>query len=236
MGKNAWIGGGNVMWWASRYEDNDNTLVTFKYSDPEAPSPEERTILFLSFGVQLVNSMGGSFDFGGYDINRMEGERETNPFRITQPNSPLFAGTNMSVCQQLDMGKNIEFDGPPLAGFDANGLPVGDTQSMDVYRHEILAYGWGSRGGHTMGTMHVHQNVPQSGYVVQFGSIGATWQVFNKGDGQLYRKIMNNTLDILTTGKNPFSPHADEVREVAYPFVIPMSLDATPNIFEKCAR
>lgn len=87
-----------------------------------------------------------------------------------------------------------------------------------------------------MGTMHVHQNVPSSGYVVQFGSIGATWEAFTKGDGQLYRQIMTNTIDILTTGKDPFSPHADDERAVVYPFETPMNLDPVPTVYEQCSR
>jgi|GEM_PF-980363 len=235
-GKNAWIGGGNIMWWASRYEDNDNTLVVFRKNDTEAPSPELRTILFESLGVSIIKSLGGDFDHGGYDHNKMDSFATPNAMKIVQPDSPLFANTEIGICYNIDLSENGEMDGAPIIGFDINGLPVADAEKYDLYRFEILGYAWGYRGGHTAGTMHVLQKTENSGVVVQFGSLGASSHAFMNDTNITYRQIMTNVITTLTSGNSAFSSEVDNAKEVKYPVLLPVLPENLKSFYEQCAR
>lgn len=238
QGKNAWVLGGNIIWWATRYEDQGNTLVSFKYyEDTEAPSDDLRTVLLMSVGIDPVKSIGGLFHYGGYDNNKVDSFGSPNPMRITKPDSPMFAGTGIGLCSNIDMGKNVEFDGAPLAGFDQNGLPIPEKDSRGIYRLEILGYTWGQRSNkHTLGSIHVMQKSPSAGTVIQVGSIGSTYGAFKNDSDGTYRKVMSNMLNILSNDLYPFTSDIDTPAAVATPLATPIAPADFPQFNERCAR
>ncbi|MEO2265934.1 N,N-dimethylformamidase beta subunit family domain-containing protein [Pseudoalteromonas sp. YIC-656] len=243
-GKDAIIAGGNIMWWNVRYEDLGRQLTSYKAApevDKDAVFGEETTYFHRlkdEDGVSRAafHSIGGLFIYGGYEGNKWDKTSGSNPFRIIRPNASIFAGTSVEMCDDLDMSDNHEMDGPYIDGFDANGFPhVRYDSYKHLYNFEVLAYTWGFRVGHTIGTVHALQRKIDSGTVLQFGSNGAGAFGFTNNTGKLYRKVMTNAVDIMLNGKYRFESEDLYQAEHTYVMKFPFVGEKIPNI-EACPR
>lgn len=221
-GKDGIVLGGNIMWWHARYENRGTELVVMRsMNDPGAKKGEE-TFYLSSLGSPAYNSIGGIFTYGGYDDNQWDGVKgQKNPMRIVRPNGVLFQGTGLKKCDDLDLSYNHEMDGPPISGFDFNGLPkIITTAYQNLYNMEILAYTWGYRGGHTVGTIHAYQPKAESGTVLQYASNGAAAFAFTNSTAKYYKRSLQNAFEIMIKGKYTFESESlyDEPLKTAMTF------------------
>ncbi|MFT4926190.1 MAG: hypothetical protein ACI8WB_002288 [Phenylobacterium sp.] len=239
LGKNAFVAGGNIMWWAVRYEDNGRTLVTYKHDeDIDAPSPELRTTLFNTLQKSALHSIGGSYTFGGIDVNQVDSRFNPNSMRMIQPNSIFMRNSGLGMCDELDLSPNAEFDGAPVMGFNQEGFPVVDITSHNIHKLEILGYTWGAQSynhRYTMGTTHVFQKTAESGYVFQFGSMGAGQYGFTNHSHAAYRQVATNVLDVLTSDQSPFSTAASVQQPSIVKFRPPQYIEPG-SFYEHCRR
>lgn len=243
-GKNALIAGGNIMWWNTRYEDEGRVMTSFKGSprnDPEAEKGKETSYFHIlkdedGFTRSAIQSIGGIFTYGGYEGNKWDGKKKTdpNPFRVIRPNAAIFAGTGVGMCATLDLSDNHEMDGPVIDGFDVNGFPsVKYSAFKHLHNYEVLAYTWGFRIGHTVGTIHAFQRKPESGTVLQIGSNGATYFGFKKNNAEQYKKVLNNVFSIMAEGEYKFESDSLYQVKLAHEMTFPYKGNKVPNI-EAC--
>ncbi len=243
-GKDALIAGGNIMWWHNRYSSDGNVMTVFRgsiWNDPEAEKGKETTYFHLlkdedGESRAAYNSIGALFTYGGYDDNKWDNLQGQNPFRVIRPNAAIFDGTNIEMCGELDLSDNHELDGPIIDGFDVNGFPnVKYSLYKDLYNFEILAYTWGYRAGHTVGTIHAFQRKQDSGTVLQFASNGAAAFAFTNETHELYRKVLHNSFAMLVDGKYQFESEKLYQAELKHPMKFPYQGDKVPNI-EVCPK
>lgn len=243
-GKNALIAGGNIMWWNTRYEDEGRVLTSFKgnpLDDKEAEKGKETSYFHMlkdddGFTRSAIQSIGGVFTYGGYEGNKWDGKKasEPNPFRVIRPNAAIFSGADMTMCSNLDLSNNHEMDGPVINGFDVNGFPsVQYTAFKYIHNYEVLAYTWGYRAGHTVATIHAFQRKPESGTVLQISSNGATSFGFKNNNAEQYKKVLNNVFSIMAEGKYEFESESLYQAKLAHEMTFPYKGDKIPNI-EAC--
>lgn len=224
-GGNALIASGNAMYWQIRYEEDGERLVAYKFLNPEygkdpATDPLLVTTEWHRPGLHMptVDSIGGDFIHGGFGSRRRGLGVTGTGLRVADPRHPLFSGQDLAPCAVLDFCGVLEYDGAPIKGLDATGLPVADPSVMNAYRLEIIAYEWGQRGGSTLATAHVYQRERDGGVVLHLGSPEATDRVSAAGC-VVMRAVAREFARRLIAGETVFSarPPAD----VVYPMHTP---------------
>lgn len=207
-GNNALILSGNTMWWQVRYssdEDKSRMICYKSWDDDPAPDPSLKTFRWNDPRLlyPIVSSIGADFDNGGYGLRSDNG---WNGYKITRPQSPLLNGTGLEMGDILPCA-TTEYDGAPIASWDANGNPVPDLEKMGVMKAEIIGFDKGFRGAETHGTFLVFQRRPDSGLVINVGS--TDWCSSNgMGSlvgGDLIKTITGNAIENLLTGRAVFS-------------------------------
>ena len=242
-GGNVIMAGGNDMWWQVRYSDDHTALISYK-TLAERPSsqggdpvsdPLLRTVGWHSTDLDLsiVHSLGGSYDFGGLGQRGKNNGLFKSAYTVAEPDSPLLAGTGLKICDLIEMPMSGEYDGAPIIGLDDIGRPVPDLKSIGAYRYELLGYEWNKNEGYQIGTMHIMQRTPQSGYVLHMGALNCCiTQEFYMDTTQgatNVQKIVSNAVKAFLTHADPLA-NAPPPRPVAFPMTTPWNspLPAVP--------
>lgn len=197
-GGHALILSGNTMWWQVRYADDRTKLLCYK----EVPDPETNPLLQTKtwnnaqLDYPIYASIGADFPRGGYGLRSDMG---WDGFKIANPDSPLLEGTGLSKGQILSC-PTTEFDGAPLASFDAGGYPVIDNTVLNFEKVELIGFDKGFRGNETYGTFIVFKKTATSGTVVNTSS--CDWCSARGMGGKDADKIKKITLNALTKLKN----------------------------------
>lgn len=246
-GRHVVIAGGNVMKWQVRYGNGGKTLISYKGNALEPvdqggdPVSELRLKTGRWYDAQLghptVESIGGDFIRGGYGAGRHKLARGWNGLRIVDGSHPLLEGLGLRDCDLIDLGRVTEYDGVPIRGLDERGRPVADHSAAGMARLELLAYDWGYRGGHTIGTAHVLQKRNGHGIIVHLGAkecAGArTSRDPRPGGGTLVHGIVRNAVSRLLDDREVFSRQVE--RKVAYPGTTPWKGELPSGITGRCA-
>jgi hypothetical protein len=197
-GGDALILSGNTMWWQVRYADAGKSLVCFKdVEDPETdPLYKTKTWNNPMLDYSILSSIGADFPRGGYGVRQDQG---WDGFKIVNEDSPLFDGLDLQKGQIISC-PTVEWDGAPIASFDANGYPVIDNTLLNFDQVELLAFDKGFRSIETYGTFIVFRRTPSSGVVINTAS--TDWCSSGGMGGVHGDKIKKITLNALTRLKN----------------------------------
>ncbi len=200
-GGTALIVGGNTFWWQVRIEDDGRLLVSHKSNADPVTGPTSTTGWARpELEFPIVTSTGGDFEHGGFGATRRPEALSGPGMCVVSPEHPLLTSVGTSHGSWVDFGSVREFDGMPIRGFAADGYPVPDYDSLASDRAEILAYGWGHRGGmHTLGTCHVFQPARAEGTVVHFGFKEAAGLV-GPGGSPFVTGLLTNALEAALSG------------------------------------
>jgi hypothetical protein len=164
-GGHALILSGNTMWWQVRYSDDKKKLICYRNVDADpVVDPLFKTIEWNSpsLGYSILSSIGAHFPLGGYGLRSDNG---WNGYKIVTPESPLFEGLGLKKGDIIPL-PSLEYDGAPITGYDDQGYPILDKESLNFERAEILAFDKGFRGSETTATFLVFQKSSGSGIVV----------------------------------------------------------------------
>ncbi|MFY8352869.1 N,N-dimethylformamidase beta subunit family domain-containing protein [Pseudoalteromonas sp. SSM20] len=217
-GRHAIVAGGNILWWHSRYSEL-GSLITYK-AKTEFEEPGKETINLQYVGKPAYTILGGSFVYGGYNDADEWNKNIKKPMKVVEPNSPIFRDTSIGLCSEVDLSHNHELDGVPILGFDSTGYPVPSYGLIKQHKVQILAYTWGYRNGHNLGTIHAAQRTTNSGYMLQFGSNGAAGAGFKNSTQHIFKKVLSNSVEILYNDMSPFSPEY-QILEVETQYLTP---------------
>ena len=230
-GRHGLVLGGNIMWWNARYDGN--RLVSYKFkNDDEALGAKTNRMAALK-DENPIYLLAANFRFGGYHQNNWDGVSDSNPMRVIAPDSPVFKGTGLSLCDELDFSHNHEFDGVPISGFDEQGYPVPFYRIIKQHKVQILGYTWGYRNGHTLGTIHAAQRSENSGYLIQFASNGAAGFGFSNNTHVQYGQSLRNSFELLLNGQSPFSSDYKELT-MKYSLQVPYGGNKSSLPLEVC--
>lgn len=220
-GGHAVIAGGNTFWWQVRYTEDGRALVCHKNPGMDPVQGPLETISWSSSRLEypIAPSTGGSFSNGGFGFLRQPTALSRSGMAVVTPSSPLLEGTGLGKGDWMDFGAVREYDGMPIVGFDEDGYPVPDTSALGTADAEIVAYGWGQRGGeHTVGTMHIFRPGPTSGTIVHLGFKEAGG-LAPGGNRELVTSILDRAVCGLLEGRSMFS--GEPKRRVHHPFSTP---------------
>ncbi|MCH8837958.1 MAG: T9SS type A sorting domain-containing protein [Candidatus Marinimicrobia bacterium] len=228
-GKPALVLSGNSMWWQIRYSPDLSQIVCHKLWEPDSTSADSlRTVLWTNPLLEYltISSIGADFNYGGYGLKDDNG---WDGFKLITTERPYLEGLNLYLGQIISLPSG-EYDGTILSGFDDNGYPIPDTAALGFDHIEIIGYDFGYRFRETVGTWIEFQKTPDSGIIINVGSLD--W-CSNNGvggtDGDLVTKITFNMIDYLLKSspsngnEPPFSGHE-------YPFKFFLFQNA-PNPF-----
>jgi hypothetical protein len=205
QGGHALVLAGNTMWWQVRYSDDGNQLICYKFAPDPEPDVLLKTINWTdpSLNYSILSSIGADFPHGGY------GEMKDNGwdgYKIVTPYSPLLEGTNLAKGDTIKVPTG-EYDGTPILGFDQDGYPSPDIDSLNVFKIEMVGFDLGSRGGkQTIGTFVVLQRTATSGVIVNAASYD--WCSDNGmggKDGDVIKKVTYNAIMKLLDKASVFS-------------------------------
>lgn len=204
-GGHALILSGNTMWWQVRYEDNQRKLVCYKSEDDPIDDPLMKTITWNQPSLQfpIVSSIGADFQYGGYGLRPDAG---WNGYKVVSPQSPLLEGLNLKKGDIISL-PTLEYDGAPLTGFDAEGIPIIDKDLLNFEKIELIAFDKGFRGQETVGTFILFKRNPNSGLIINTGS--SNWcsgSGMGGTSGAVIKKITLNAITKLLLGAPVFSP------------------------------
>lgn len=202
-GGSALILSGNTMWWQVRYSETSGELICYKSATDPVVDQKFRTTIFnalKSSPYPTVQSIGADFDRGGYGLKQDDG---WNGFKVTNAQSPVFAGTGLRNGDVIYMPGG-EYDGAPLSGYDVNGVPIIDTKKLGFDRIDLLGYDFGFRSVKTVATWIIFKKTTTSGMVINGASLGWGDEANTKGQsGESIKKIYGNMIDILLSGIYP---------------------------------
>jgi hypothetical protein len=203
-GGHALVLSGNTMWWQVRYSTGLDKMIRYLGNDPE-PNTLLRTINWHEASLQypILYSIGADFPHGGYGLKVDKG---WNGYKITNPTSPLLEGTSLQKGDILTLPSG-EYDGAPITGFDADGYPMLNLDSLQFSKVELVGFDRGSRfDKETIGTFIVFQRTPSSGIVINTASYDwCSASGMGGVDGLRIQKITRNAIDKLLGGKPVFS-------------------------------
>lgn len=239
-GGNAIMAGGNDMWWQTRYSQDGRVMYVYRSAktpgqggDPVA-DPLLKTTYWHNkqLGYPSLPSIGGDFTYGGYGQRGKENGLFRSTMTIASEHSPLLAGLGVRDCDEIETPRSGEYDGAPIVGLDGFGVPVPDMAMIGASRFELLGFEWNHNSARLMlGTMHVMQHAPGSGYVLHMGGRSCCMgDDFYSGPGHgnvATQTILRNAAALFLAGRDPFSPDAAP-RPVAYPMTTPW-LKALPE-------
>lgn len=239
-GGNAIIASGNTMWWQVRYGEN-NTLICYKSNalnpieqggDP-IKDPLLKTINWYktTLAYPITRSIGGDFNHGGNGDHRFKKSRGWFGMRAIYGDHPLFRGLDLQDCSMIhsSISTTSEYDGAPILGLDKMGRPVADIESVGAKRLEIIAFDWGYRGGHTIGTMHLVQRSDRSGVVLHLGGKDQHYNL------KSMRKIFQNAADYMLNNQTEEMFSNNLERQVVYPMTTPWKGTFRKGITGRCA-
>jgi hypothetical protein len=155
---------------------------------------------------------------------------------IVDGKHPLLGATGLRDGDCFPFYRLKEYDGAPILGFDARGMPVADLGRIGAHKFELLGFDLGYRGGeHTVGTMHVMQRTPKSGYLFNIGAkdFALTWTKDGRKpwrrSTQIMKQIFKNFISRMLSNESPFS-QSPRQREVVYPMTTPWPNDLPANL------
>jgi hypothetical protein len=119
-----------------------------------------------SLQYPIVSSIGADFPRGGYG---MKNDNGWNGYKIATPSSPLFEGLGLKRGDILSL-PSLEYDGAPIVGFDQEGYPILDEESLNFEKIELLAFDRGFRATETTATFIVFQRTKDSGIIINTAS------------------------------------------------------------------
>ncbi|HEU4718488.1 MAG TPA: T9SS type A sorting domain-containing protein, partial [Bacteroidia bacterium] len=184
--------------------------------DPE-PNPLLKTINWPLPTLQypVLNSIGVDWVHGAYA--NQAAYHGWYGFRITNPSSPILAGSGLSYHSTLSCKSN-EDDGALIAGFNSVSDPILDSVSLGFCRIELIGYDYGESvyypnspqtGYCTFIALH---KAPAAGNIINVASsnwcgenTGSSSGGFGGPDSVKVQIITNNMLNLLLTGSNIFS-------------------------------
>ena len=203
---------GNTMWWQSRYE-GDKLVVYKRSAEDPIDNPLLETINWNhpSLEYSIFHSIGADFKHGGYiEMDPPNNAPASfNGYRITQANSPLLEGVNVSNGDVIRWDTNYiftEYDGPPIAGVDGNGYPIIDNDVLGFHKVELIGYDHAYRLDPGYGVMMAFQRTPTSGYVVNTNTMQWAYEMTMSPDRDKLQRISFNILDKLLNEEDVFSP------------------------------
>lgn len=207
--------GGNTFWWRTSYDRAKQVLGIVK--NKHNPRRQEHALSatggWTAQGDRnlIVRLTGGDFGYGGFGRSRQPGSLRGAGMYVVEPESPAFAGLNLEAWDWLDVGRIREFDGMPICGFGTDGRPVPNLDAIRG-RAEIVACGWGMRGGqHTFGTMHVFQPEGARGQVFHYGHREAA-ALGTPGGSPTWTDVLERIIMTALEGESWFSGRRDEPR------------------------
>ncbi len=204
-GKHALIFSGNTMWWQIRYSDDRTKMICFR--KPELDSLKDKSLITTewvsaSLNFPLITSIGAEFTYGGYG---KQDDAGWNGYKILQEDSPLLEGTGLKKGDIISL-PTLEYDGTLLRGFDNEGYPMMDTQSLGFHRGEIIGFDKGFRDGATTPTFLIFQKKATTGIVVNAAS--TEWcgpGGMGGSSGDAIRSITLNAIQKLLANQEVFS-------------------------------
>jgi hypothetical protein len=235
-GGHALVASGNTMWWQVRYEgDAQSVLVSYKSrseQDPMAETEDETTNWIKPIlNYPVIPSIGGGFKEGGFGIfNRPTQAKGWGGYMIIDGSHPLLRGTGLRAGDCFPFFKWMEYDGAPILGFDSSGMPVADLEQIGASKFELLGFDLGYNEGHTVGTMHVMQRTPKSGYLFNIGAkdFARTWAKSKREpwhqSSQVMKRLFQNFVSDVFSGASPFSQNPPQ-EQVVYSMTTPWKHD-----------
>ncbi|PSL48928.1 hypothetical protein CLV51_101258 [Chitinophaga niastensis] len=201
-GHHALILSGNVMWWQVRIDATKRQLICYKGLGEPPVADSLKTIYWKESKLKypIISSIGCDFDGGGYGtIAKNEG---WEGFKITSPNSPLFAGLHLKKGDIIRCPSR-EYDGAPLTGYDAEGVPVLNTKAMKFEKVELVGFDFAFRTVKTVPTAIVFKKTKTSGIVVNFPT--TDWCTSHNFSLPKIADITANAINGLLKDQNMFS-------------------------------
>lgn len=168
-GGHALILSGNTMWWQVRYSEDQTKMFCYRDATADPVSdPLLKTIEWDKPSLQypIVSSIGADFPRGGYG---MKSDNGWNGYKIATPSSPLFEGLGLKRGDILSL-PSLEYDGAPIVGFDPEGYPILDKESLNFEKIELLAFDKGYRARETTATFIVFQRTKEGGMIINTAS------------------------------------------------------------------
>lgn len=211
-GGNMAVFSGNTMWWQSRYE-GDQLVVYKRASEDPVSNPLLETINWNhpSLEYPIFHSIGADFKHGGYiemdPPNNAPGS--FNGYKITQANSPILEGVNVSNGDIIRWDSDYifsEYDGAPISGFDGNGYPIIDNNVLGFHKVEMIGYDHAYRSVPGFGMLMAFQRTPSSGYVINTNTMQWPYEMTKSPDRDDLQRISFNILDKLLNDEEIFSP------------------------------
>lgn len=197
-GGNLLILSGNVMWWHVRYNNSKNKMICYRYSDIDPDTIMKNKTVQWNDSVLKYNifkSIGADFSLGGY--GNTDKDMGWDGYKVIKPNSPIFRNTEIKKDSVIALYTE-EYDGAPLLGFNNLNEPILDSNKLNFYKAEIIAFDLGFRLKPTVGTFIVFQKTPNSGIVINTASTNWCSKTGIGGrDSIIIRKITQNMIDIL---------------------------------------
>jgi len=218
-GGSAIMAGGNDMWWQARLGPGGRSLIAYKEAaeasataggDPVS-DPLLKTTLWIKDELKAppIGSIGGDYRHGGWNAKSKAPDPYDTAFVVAAPTSPLLEGTGAPLCGLIDTPFSAEYDGAPIAGLDASGRPVPDLAAIQAYRFQLLAFKWNVFKVHKLGTMHILQSAPHSGYVLHMGArnccVSAAFYADSGHGSKSVQTVLRNAVRLFLSGADPIS-------------------------------
>jgi N,N-dimethylformamidase beta subunit-like, C-terminal len=213
-GGNVLILSGNTMWWQVRYGGSGTQLICYKTAPDPVADPLLRTINWPSpqLAYPTLRSIGADFPHGGFGVGY---PASGTGFRVLAPHSPVFEGLRLAAGDVIEM-PTLEYDGAPLLNNPAtSGTPRLDNYALEAYRAEIIGYEYCGRSDQKsvasgpptkVATWLAYQRTATSGVVINGASTNWCSRTGAFGsDGLRIRKIILNMMELLVSGRSPFS-------------------------------
>lgn len=205
-GKDACVFSGNTMWWQVRYDGD--AMVCYKNADND---PDSNALLktlewsVTSLQYPIYNSIGVSFDYGGYGTN--DDYNGFNGYKILKANSPIFKGTNLKNGDIIE-NPTAEYDGVPHVSWNAAGDVQLDTSLIKFHKLEVLAYDLPYRWGPKFATFIAFQRGESSGKIINTASTNWLSSGFTGKNKKQVRQITKNAIDLLLNKSDIFTSHS----------------------------
>ncbi|WP_266368083.1 N,N-dimethylformamidase beta subunit family domain-containing protein [Tellurirhabdus rosea] len=194
---------GNTMWWRVTYSaDGRQMHCSRDWHVDNWDNPK--------LGYLVGRSLGASFTLGGYGFAR---DGHPNPkggqgFIITEPASPLLAGTGLKKGDLLSVPTD-EYDGVPLHFPAGSSFPVWNDNAFNFAQRRLIGFDHAvdvndNRGKPVHGTFIVFRRTPTSGYVVNTATTDwCSAKGIGGKDGDKIQRITRNALDLLLADRSP---------------------------------
>lgn len=203
-GGNVLILSGNTMWWQVRYSVDQTQLICYKNNLDPTTDPKLATTLFntlpLPHKYPTIQSVGADFDYGGYGLASDNG---WDGLKVVNANSLLFEGTGLKNGDIISMPAS-EYDGAPLLGYTAAGIPIIDKNKLRFSQIDLVGYDFGYRSRKTTATWIVFKKTTTSGIVINGASLGwGSEKNIDGVSGAAIKRLFANMIDLLLRNVYP---------------------------------